>query len=77
MTDELQRFGWCWDHSTNWTPAVHGRQTIGTNRPYEKRSEVFPADFKRLLDFLGRKELTGLRAWGPLREVRGGVAHDE
>ena len=73
MTGELQRFGWCWDHSTNWTPGVHGRQTIGTNRSYEKRPEVFLSDFERLLDFLGGKGFKGLCVWGLIRESHGGV----
>ena len=73
MTGELQRYGWCWDHSTNWTPGVHGRQTIGTNRSYLKRPEVFLSDFKRLLDFLGSKDFSGLCVWGLIRESHGGV----
>ena len=73
MTGELQRFGWCWDHSTNWTPGVHGRQTIGTNRSYEKRPQVFLSDFRRLLDFLGGKGFSGLCVWGLLRASHGGV----
>ena len=73
MTRELQRFGWCWDHSTNWTPGVHGRQTIGTNRSYLKRPEVFLSDFKRLLDFLGKRKFAGLCVWGLIRQSHGGV----
>jgi len=73
VSGELQRFGWCWDHSTNWTPGVHGQQTIGTNRSYEKRPDVFLSDFKRLLDFLGSKGFSGLCVWGLLRESHGGV----
>ena len=73
MSGELRRFGWCWDHSTNWTPAVHGRQTFGANQSYEKRPEVFLSDYKRLLDFLGRKGFVGLCVWGLLRESHGGV----
>lgn len=72
-TPELRRYGWCWDHSTNWTPAVHGRQTIGTNRSYEKRAEVFLSDFRRLLDFLGEKKFRGLCVWGLIRDSHGGV----
>ena len=62
-----------WDHTTNWTPAVHGRQTIGTNNPYLKDREVFLSDFRRLLDFLGRKQFAGLCVWGLLRQSHGGV----
>ncbi len=72
MTNELKRFGWCWDHSTNWTSGVHGRQTIGTNRQYLKRAEVFLSDYKRLLDFLGSKRFSGLCVWGLVRQSHGG-----
>ncbi|MFH0965384.1 MAG: hypothetical protein V2A58_15400 [Planctomycetota bacterium] len=73
MPPQLQRFGWCWDHSTNWTPAVHGRQTFGTNQPYLKRPEVFLSDFKLLLDFLARKNFAGLCVWGLIRDSHGGL----
>ncbi len=64
MTEELKRFGWCWDHSTNWTPGVHGRQTMGGNRSYEKRPEVFLTDCKRLLDSMGERRFSGLCMFG-------------
>ena len=73
MPTELSRYAWVWDHTTNWTPAVHGRQTIGTNNPYLKDREVFLSDFRRLLDFLGRKQFAGLCVWGLLRQSHGGV----
>ena len=73
MPTELSRYAWVWDHTTNWTPAVHGRQTIGTNNPYLKSPEVFLSDFRRLLDFLGRKRFAGLCVWGLLRQSHGGV----
>ena len=71
---EVQRYGWCWDHSTNWTPAVHGRQTIGTNRSYLKRPEVFLRDGKALLDCLAGRGFSGLCMWGLIRDSHGGVA---
>ena len=73
MSSEIQRFGWCWDHSTNWTPGVHGRQTIGTNRSYLKRPEVFLSDCRNLLDCLGQRRFSGLCMWGLIRDSHGGV----
>ena len=73
MSVELLRYAWTWDHSTNWTPGVHGRQTTGTNRPYLKRAEVFLSDYERLIDFLARKGFSGLCVWGLVRESHGGA----
>lgn len=64
---------WTWDHSTNWDPTRPGGQEMGALNPYQKDSDTFLADYRRLVDFASRERIGGIVVYGLLRDAHGGV----
>lgn len=64
---------WTWDHSTNWDDRILGQQEIGALNAYQKPTEAFGADYRRLVDFCSVHRISGIIVYGLLRDSHGGV----
>ncbi|MHB8972960.1 MAG: hypothetical protein ACYC3X_01345 [Pirellulaceae bacterium] len=67
------RLFWTWDHSTEWVLNAAGAQTYGASNLYGRTTEMFIADYARLLRWCGRHAVDAVVVWGLLRDSHGGI----
>ncbi len=69
-----QRYFWTWDHRMEWSDRGEGRSVMGGGGRYQKTTEDFLQDYKRLIAFMADHGFNALVIWGFVRDSHGGVA---